>query len=83
MDTLASLTFGVIVTLFFNSKMISDSLYIKNITIKSSILSGILIAIIYGILTYMSYSSSNYISNVNNGANILKFIASIRLVILE
>lgn len=76
MDTLASLTFGVIVTLFFNSKMISDSLYIKNITIKSSILSGILIAIIYGILTYMGLYSSNYISNVNNGADILKFIAS-------
>lgn len=67
MDGIASLAFGVIVITTVQGLGIMESKAIRNNTIKAGIFAGLLMAIIYGLITLMGAQSLGYTDLSENG----------------
>ena len=72
MDTIAALNFGLVIVLTLNSFGINDKKGVSKCTIKSGIIAGSILTIVYLMLTIIgSYTSGIYPSDPN-GALILR-----------
>jgi len=76
MDALASLAFGIIVIQAIRQKGITDKKEIAKATWKAGFFAMMLMAIIYGLITYMGGSSVSTIGNFDNGGQIFAQVAN-------
>lgn len=75
MDALASLAFGIIVINAIKRSGIHDKKEIAKATWKSGIFAMALMAIIYGLITYMGASSVTQLGTFDNGGQIFAAVA--------
>ena len=75
MDALASLAFGIIVINAIKRLGITDKKEIASATLYSGIFAMALMAIIYGLITYMGSSSVTLIGSFENGGQIFAAVA--------
>jgi branched-chain amino acid:cation transporter, LIVCS family len=76
MDALASLAFGIIVINAIKSQGITDTKAVANATWKSGIFAMSLMAVIYGLITYMGSTSVSRIGTLDNGGLIFAEVAN-------
>lgn len=74
LDILASLNYGIVVLVWFKKRNLDESKLIQT-TIKSGIVSGSVLAIIYVITALLGLNISNLLNSAENGATILKFLS--------
>jgi LIVCS family branched-chain amino acid:cation transporter len=75
MDTLASLNFGLVISLTLRSYGVEDDKGIVKNTIYTGIISGSILAAVYLMLSLMGALSSGYYPSASNGAEILRLLA--------
>lgn len=68
LDVLAALNYGIVVLFVFKNKQVEETKLIKATTI-AGIIAGIILAIIYLMLSYLGATS--HFDNINNGAQLL------------
>ena len=73
MDALAALVYGIVVVNTIRSKGINDNSSISQYILFAGLGAGILLAIIYSILTYLGASVSS-IEQLDNGAEVLTLV---------
>lgn len=73
MDALAALVYGIVVVNTIRSKGISDNSSISKYMLLAGLGAGILLAVIYSILTYLGASVSS-IEQLDNGAEVLTLV---------
>ena len=71
MDTMAALVFGIVIAMNLKDMGINDGDDIAKETIRSGIIAGILILIIYGMITFCGVISGSLIEGASNGTDIL------------
>ena len=71
MDAIAALNFGLVISLSIKGLGIEDEKEITKYTLKSGIIAGVLLFIVYGMLAYIGASTSSYLVGAENGAVIL------------
>jgi branched-chain amino acid:cation transporter, LIVCS family len=76
MDALASLAFGIIVINAIKGRGITNTRAIANATWKSGIFALSLMAVIYGLITYMGAASVSGIGTLDNGGLIFASVAN-------
>lgn len=74
MDALASIVFAIVVINAIKNLGISDERILVNSTIKSGILAGVILMLIYIMLAYLGASSSAVFAEASNGAILLSNI---------
>lgn len=75
LDAIAALNFGFVISLTLRKFNISDEKDIVRYSIKSGILAGIILLIIYAILSYIGMVLSGSNITFENGAQILSYIS--------
>lgn len=75
MDALASLAFGIVVIQAIKGQGITDSKLIAITTLKSGLFAMALMALIYGLITYMGASSISAVGAFDNGGLIFAAVA--------
>ncbi|KGR78218.1 branched-chain amino acid transport system II carrier protein [Ureibacillus manganicus] len=73
MDALAALVYGIVVVNTIRAKGIKDNASISKYMLFAGLGAGILLAVIYGILTYLGASVSS-IEQLDNGAEVLTVV---------
>ena len=71
MDAAGALNFGLVIAIVINSFHITEEKQVIQSTIKTGILAGSLLLIVYFMLAHLGASSSNLFPNATNGAQIL------------
>ena len=71
MDTIAALNFGLVISLAVRSFKIDDENTIVSYTIKSGVVAGILLTVVYSMLAYIGMTTSGVFGSAKNGAEIL------------
>lgn len=75
MDTLAAMVFGIVIAENIKDLGIDDNTSIARETIRGGVIAGIVLAAMYGILTFLGMRSGDMISNAQNGTDILTALA--------
>lgn len=71
MDTVAALNFGLVISLAIKSFNVTDEKMVINYTIKSGIIAGVLLLVVYAMLSYIGMTTAGLNQGVTNGATIL------------
>ncbi|MDO4778439.1 MAG: branched-chain amino acid transport system II carrier protein [Tissierellia bacterium] len=71
MDAIAALNFGLVISLAIKSFRIDDEKKVIGYTIKSGILAGIVLFLVYGMLSYIGMTTEGLSKGAQNGAQIL------------
>lgn len=71
MDTIAALNFGIVIALAIRSKGVSDDKAVVSLSIKTGLIAGVLLAIIYGMLAHLGATSGSRFGLMENGAQTL------------
>lgn len=75
MDTLAAVVFGIVIADNIRDFGITDNTSIAKETIRGGVIAGIVLASMYGMLTFMGMRSGDMVSNAQNGTDILTALA--------
>lgn len=75
MDTVAALNFGIIIAINIRAKGVDQESSVFRETIKAGVIAGILLALIYGALTYIGAPAGAVAGDKENGARILTYVA--------
>lgn len=75
MDTIAALNFGIIIAINIRAKGVDQESAVFRETIKAGIIAGILLALVYGALTYIGAPAGQATGKMENGARILTYVA--------
>lgn len=75
MDTLAAMVFGIVIALNIKDLGIEDNASIAKETIRGGVIAGIVLASMYGMLTFLGTRSGSLISGAQNGTEILTALA--------
>ncbi|WP_073507860.1 branched-chain amino acid transport system II carrier protein [Streptobacillus notomytis] len=70
-DALSGLNFGIIIAFSIRNLGITDENEITKITIKAGIVAGIILFIVYFMLTYIGLATASYFPDTKTGAEIL------------
>lgn len=71
MDTIAALNFGIVISLAIRSKGVNDEKAVVSESIKAGVMAGILLAVIYALLTHLGAASGGRFGATENGAQTL------------
>ena len=71
MDTLAAMVFGIVIAMNIRDFGITDNASIAKETIRGGVIAGIVLASMYGMLTFLGTRSGSLISGAQNGTEIL------------
>lgn len=74
MDTIAALNFGFIIALNIRVKGVEDNRQIVNETCRAGVVAGIVLFIVYAVLTYIGVQSGAAFPGAANGTEVLKSI---------
>ena len=77
MDTLAAMVFGIVIALNIRALGVTEGKDVAMITIKSGIIAGVVLALIYGVLAFMGADSGNIVSEAGNGTAILTALCGV------
>lgn len=75
MDTIAALNFGIIIAINIRAKGVEQEGAVFRETIKAGVIAGILLALVYGALTYIGAPAGTVAGDTENGARILTYVA--------
>ena len=75
MDTLAAMVFGIVIAENIKDLGMDDNTSIARETIRGGVIAGIVLATMYGILTFLGMRSGDMIHNAQNGTDILTALA--------
>ncbi len=74
MDTLAALNFDNIIAINVMGKGIMDKNQVVRYTMKSGVIAGILLALVYAVLAYAGKTCAGLYEGAENGASVLAFL---------
>lgn len=75
MDTIAALNFGIIIAINIRAKGVDQEGAVFRETIKAGVIAGLLLALVYGALTYIGAPAGAVAGDADNGARILTYVA--------
>lgn len=75
MDTLAAMVFGIVIADNIRDLGVKDNASVAWETIRGGVIAGIVLASMYGMLTFLGMRSGDLISNAQNGTDILTALA--------
>ena len=75
MDTLAAMVFGIVIADNIRDLGVEDNTSIAKETIRGGVIAGIVLATMYGMLTFLGMRSGDFIRNAGNGTDILTALA--------
>lgn len=76
MDTIAALNFGIVIAMAIKSKGVNDDKKVVTLSIKSGIIAGTLLAVIYAMLAHLGATSRGKFGFSENGAQTLTNITT-------
>lgn len=77
LDTLAAMVFGIVIALNIRAMGVSNNKDVAIITIKSGVIAGTVLALIYGILAFMGADSITLVDEAENGTAILSALCGV------
>ncbi len=77
MDTLAAVVFGIVIAVNIRALGIEDNSEIALMTVKSGVIAGAVLALIYGLLAYMGADSASVAGSATNGTEILSALCGV------
>lgn len=76
MDTIAALNFGIVISVTIKSRGINDEKSIISSSIKSGVIAGLLLIVIYSMLAHLGATSQTLYGSTTNGAETLTNVMS-------
>lgn len=71
MDTIAALNFGLVVSLTLKNMQVENKEDLMAYTVKGGLIAGLLLFLVYAMLSYIGYSTGGLFPKTENGAEVL------------